>query len=277
MPLPPPSPDATCLLTGASAGLGRELARGLARRGRNVTLVARRAERLEELAAELRSAHGVRVDVAPCDLTDPAQRAAVVAAVAGRGLHVDILVNDAGITTLGQVADADLERELALVRLNVEAMLDLTIRTAGGMAARGAGGILFLASTAAFAPVPNQAAYAASKAFVLSYADAAGAELAASGVHVTALCPGPTPTEIFDAAGGTNPVDRLPRVFWHPAREVAEAGIEALEAGRARAFAGAANRAAAFAGQHAPRGRRGLVLAARLFTAPARPNPERRR
>lgn len=276
MPLPPPSPDATCLLTGASAGLGSELARGLARRGRNVTLVARRAGRLEDLAAELSATHGVRADVAPCDLGDPARRAAVVDGIGERGLRVDVLVNAAGITTLGQASDATLERDLALARVNVEAVVDLTVRIAGAMARRGAGGILNLASTAAFAPVPNQAAYAASKAFVLSYTDAIGAELASSGVHVTALCPGPTPTEIFDAAGGTNPVDRLPGVFWHPVAEVAEAGLDALESGRARAFAGAANRLSALAGQHTPRSRRALGLAARFFTSPEQPHPARR-
>ena len=279
MPLPPASPEGTCLVTGASAGIGAELARALARRGRGVVLVARRAERLQDLAAELRAAHGVRVEVVATDLTDPASRAALVDEVAARGLVIDVLVNCAGVAPWGRVDELDVAGEVQLARLNVEAVIDLCARCAPAMAARGAGGILNVASTAAFQPTPNQASYGASKAFILSYTDAIGAELLRTGVHVTALCPGPVPTEIFSGsgdAGGVHPVDRVPRFMWRTAPEVAEAGVAALERNRPRAFKGAPNAIGAIIGQRVPRSRRGLVALARGFTQPDRPNPARR-
>ena len=279
MPLPSPSAEGTCLVTGASAGIGSEIARTLARRGRGVTLVARRTERLEELAADLRAAHGVRAEVAGADLTDPASRAGLLAEVAGRGLVLDVLVNCAGVAPWGRVDEVDVAAEVQLARLNVEAVIDLCGRCTPAMVARGAGGILNVASTAAFQPTPNQASYGASKAFILSYTDAIGAELLSTGVHVTALCPGPVPTEIFSPSGdlgGTHPVDRVPRFMWREAPEVAEAGVAGLEHNRARAFKGAPNAIGAIIGQRVPRSRRGLVALAKAFTQPDRPNPARR-
>ncbi|MDP9400733.1 MAG: SDR family oxidoreductase, partial [Actinomycetota bacterium] len=267
MPLPAPRPDGTCLVTGASSGIGRELARALAARGLGVTLVARREERLRALADELAAAHGIRAEVAACDLTDATARAGLLAAVAARGLEVDVLVSNAGITNVGRIADLDPADEVELVRTNVEAVVDLTPRLVPGMVARGRGGVLTVASIAAFQPSPNQASYAASKAFLLSYSDALAGELVGTGVTVTALCPGPVPTEIFArAAGGTNPVDRMPDLFWRPAEEVAGAAVEGLDRGDLHVFVGAPNRLGALAAQHLPRLRGGLGLAARLFT-----------
>lgn len=278
MALPPPAPDSTCLVTGASAGIGAEIARALARRGRGVTIVARRRERLEALAGELTARHGIRAEALPCDLTDAGARAALLDDVAARGLRVDVLVNDAGFAPDGRVEEADPETELRVVRLNVEPVVDLTTRCAPGMVARGAGGILNLASTAAFIPTPNQASYGASKAFVLSYTDAIGAELKGTGVHVTALCPGPVPTEIFDAStrSGIHPVDRMPKLLWHEPAELAEAGVAGLEQNKPRVFVGLPNALGSHLAQVLPRTRIGLAAFGKVFTKPGRPNAARR-
>lgn len=278
MPLPPPSPDSACLVTGASAGLGAEIARVLAGRGRGVVLVARREERLRTLAAELSARHGVRAEAVVGDLRSADEREGLVAEVAARGLRVDVLVNDAGVAPDGRVDEKDPAGEVGVVRLNVEAVVDLCTRCAPGMVARREGGILNLASTTAFVPTPNQASYGASKAFVLSYTDAIGAELHSSGVHVTALCPGPVPTEIFAAANdeGIHPVDRVPSFFWRDAATLAEAGVAGLERNRARVFVGLPNSLTAQLGQLAPRNRRVLSLLSKGFTRPDRPNAARR-
>jgi uncharacterized protein len=273
MPLPPPSPEGTCLVTGASSGLGAEMARALARRGRGVTLVARREDRLLALAAELGGR--VRAEVVACDLTDPAERVRLLEEVERLGLRVDVLVNNAGFAPAGPVHRRDPAEDVRAVQLLCEAIVDLTTRVTPGMVERGAGGVLNVASTAGFQPNPNQATYGAAKAFVLSYTDAIGAELAPRGVHVTALSPGPVPTEIFPDAG-THPVDRVPKLFWREAPEVGEAGVAALEAGRARAFVGAPNRVMAAVGQVMPRWRPALTLFAKGFTPPGDPNPARR-
>lgn len=273
MGLPAPTREPRCLVTGASAGLGREIARALARRGRGVVLVARREERLRELADELQRVHGVHAEAAPCDLEDADARAGLM-----EGRELDILVNDAGFAPPGRVDEIGPQTQIRLARLNVEAMLDLCARATPGMVTRGAGGVLNLASTAAFAPTPNQASYGASKAFVLAFTDAIGAELHSRGVHVTALCPGPVPTEIFEASnvGETHPVDRVPKLFWREAPELAEAGVNGLEANNARAFVGLPNQVLALAGQYAPRTRTVLSLLSKGFTEPDRPNAARR-
>ena len=172
------------------------------------------------------------------------------------GLHVDVLVNNAGFTTMGPVHRADRARELAMVRTDVEAVVDLCTLFVPAMVERGRGAVLNTASTAAFQPLPGQAGYGAAKAFVLSYSEALHAELRGAGVTVTALCPGPVATGFAESAGMTDDeaAGSLPRFMWLPSDVVARAGIDALEAGRRSVIPGGANKVGAAAGHLAPRG-----------------------
>ncbi|MDF2825562.1 MAG: oxidoreductase [Mycobacterium sp.] len=241
MALPAPTPTSTAVITGASSGIGADLARELAARGHGVTLVARREDKLRELAAELGDT--VRVEVIACDVADPEARAALFDEVTRRGLTVDILVNNAGIGVVGAVATAPVADEIAQVRVNVEAVIDLTSRAVQQMVPRGTGAILNVGSTAAFQPFPGQAGYAATKAFVRTFTEGLRAELAGSGVTVAVLHPGPVRTEFLSAAG----VDEqefaaaFPKFMWLPARAVAKIGIDALAADRGSVIAGLPN------------------------------------
>jgi short-subunit dehydrogenase len=248
MALPPPSPDSTCVVTGASSGIGTEAARELSRRGYGVTLVARREDRLRELAAEL----GDGAEAHACDVTDPGARRGLADALAARGTYVSILVNNAGFGTSGPFVNAERERELDMVRTNIEAVVDFCALFAPGMAERGSGGILNVASTASFQPLPMQAGYAATKAFVLSFSESLHAELKGKGVAVTALCPGPVKTEFADVAEIPGH-EALPGIFWASPEEVAKAGIKGLERDKRVVIPGTLNRAGAIGGQHAPR------------------------
>jgi uncharacterized protein len=248
MALPPPSADSTCVVTGASSGIGAEVARELSRRGYRVTLVARREERLRELAAEL----GGNAEVHACDVADPNARQGLADALAARGTSPAILVNNAGFGTSGPFVRAARERELDMVRTNIEAVVDFCALFASGMVERGTGGILNVASTASFQPLPMQAGYAATKAFVLSFSESLHTELKGSGVAVTALCPGPVKTEFVDVAEIPG-ADAMPDLFWASAEQVAKAGVKGLERGKRVVIPGALNRAGAIGGQHAPR------------------------
>ncbi|WP_197377020.1 SDR family NAD(P)-dependent oxidoreductase [Mycolicibacterium baixiangningiae] len=237
MPLPPASPTGTAVVTGASSGIGAHLARELVARGRGVTLVAPREDRLRELATELGDT--ARVEIIACDLADPDARANLFDAIEQRGLTVDVLVNNAGIGTAGPVADSTVDAEVAQVRVNVEAVIELTTRAIHRMVPRGCGGILNVGSTGAFAPVPGQAGYAATKAFVRHYTDGVRMELAGTGVNVTTLHPGPVRTEFFKAAGVEKEfATAFPNFMWTPPRAVARAGINALDHDRAVAIPG---------------------------------------
>jgi short-subunit dehydrogenase len=249
MALPPPSPDSTCVITGASSGIGADIARELAGRGLGVTLVARREERLRELAAEL----GGRTEVHACDITDEAARKRLAGDLAERGVAVDVLVNNAGFSTSGPFWKSDPEREVALVRTNVEAVVALCAAFLPGMVERGRGAVLNVASTASFQPLPMQASYAASKAFVLSFTDALHAELAGTGVTATALCPGPVKTEFVEVANLQGTEDSMPGFLWSTPEEVAKAAVKGMERGKRVVIPGALNRAGALGGQHAPR------------------------
>ncbi len=255
MPLPTPGPDRTCIVTGASSGIGEQIARLLAGRGLGVTLVARREDRLRSLAAELAST-GVRAEVVAADLSEPASRAALVGAVAERGLTPDVLVNNAGFSTTGPVHRSDGDREIAMIRTDVEAVAHLCSLFLPGMVERGRGAVLNVASTAAFQPLPGQAGYSASKAFVLAYSRAVHAELKGTGVTMTVLCPGPVETEFAEAAGfGDQSAgsSSLPKVMWVSAEEVARVGVEGMAAGRDVVIPGAANRVGAMAAHLMPK------------------------
>ena len=255
MALPTPKENTTALVTGASSGIGAEIARELARRGHGLTLVARRADRLQALADELAQAHSIRVEVMAADLTDEDSRGALPVQLEARGLHTAILVNNAGFTTMGPVSTAARAAELALVRTNVEAVVDLCTLFVPGMVTRHRGAVLNTASTAAFQPLPGQAGYGASKAFVLSYGRALRAELRGTGVTVTTLCPGPVETGFAEAAGMTDEkaAETLPKFMWIPAGDVARAAVEGLAAGRGVVIPGRANRAGAGLAHLAPK------------------------
>jgi uncharacterized protein len=253
MALPTPAEGSTCLVTGASSGIGAEIARELAKRGHGVTLMARREERLRDLADELRKAHGVRAEVVGCDVSDPDARERAVRELEGRGLTVEVLVNNAGFGSAGRFQDIEKENAISMVRTNVEAVVDLCAIYVKGMVERGRGGILNVASTAAFQPLPRQATYAASKAFVLSFTESLSADLSGTGVTATALCPGPVPTEFGETAGISADLHEGPRVVYKPPDEVARAAIDAMAKGRRVVVPGLANRIGTMFGHLTPR------------------------
>jgi short-subunit dehydrogenase len=253
MTIPAPGNDRVCLVTGASSGIGAEMARELVRRGHQVVLVARSKDKLETLAQELRADGGV-AHVVPADLSDRAARAGLLERVAGLGVVVDVLVNNAGYSTLGLVKDADPEDEMAMVEVDVVAVVDLCTRFLPGMVERGRGGILNVASTAAFQPLPGQAGYGAGKAFVLSYTQSLAGELHGTGITATCLCPGPVATGFGERAGfEPGEFDKaLPSIMWVPADDVARCGLDGLDKGRLYAVPGLVNRVAAQFSQVAP-------------------------
>jgi short-subunit dehydrogenase len=213
------------LVTGASAGIGAEFAKQLSQRGYEVILVARRSERLEQLASQLpRRAHAIT-----CDLTSEA--AALEDRVAALGLDVDVLVNNAGFGTHGRFAEIDAAREREEVRLNCEALVTLTHVFLPGMLERRRGGVITVASTAGMQPIPYEATYSASKAFARTFSDALAAELRGTGVRALCVNPGPVPTE-WQQVAGYEP-DYLPPVPGKiSAAQVASESLRAFERGR---------------------------------------------
>jgi uncharacterized protein len=253
MPLPPPAPDSTALVTGASAGIGAEIARELARRGHGVTLVARREQRLAELASEFVTEHGVRAEAVAADLCEAAGRERLAARIEELGLAVEVLVNNAGFGDTGDVAATERERIVSMVRLNCEALLDLQARFTPAMVERGRGAVINVASTASFQPIPGTATYAATKAFVLSLTEATHAELRGAGVTATALCPGPVQTEFAHVAGVGGAEENLPGLFWTAVEDVARAAVDGADAGKRVVVPGLLNRVGGLTGQHSPR------------------------
>ena len=253
MALPDPTSTQAALVTGASSGIGEAIARRLAERGHRLILVARSTDALRALANELSTEHGVRAEPLACDLTDPDARDRLASEVAGLGLDVSILVNNAGFGVYAPFSKSDRERELAQVRINTEAVVDLTARYLPAMVRRGEGAVLITASTAAFQPLPGNAAYAASKAFALNFADALHREAGQSGVTVTALCPGPVKTGFQDASGAHDFAATLPKPLWRSADQVADAALRGLEKGRRVVVPGTPNRLLAALGRFSPR------------------------
>ena len=234
------------LITGASAGLGVEFARQLSKRGHRLVLAARRRERLEELAEELGNARAVAIDLSKKDAA-----AKLMADVAAAGEEVEILVNNAGFGLIGKFAELDAKRERQMIDLNVATLTDLCRAVAPQMIARKSGGIINVASTAAFQPGPKMAVYFATKAFVLSLTEALHEELKPHGVHVTCLCPGPTRTEFGDVAGfgGNGMFDRVAM----ESPEVVAAGLKGLDKNRAVVVPGLVNKITAASTRFAPR------------------------
>ena len=215
------------LVTGASSGIGEALARRIARDGRHVVLVARRTDRLEQLAGELEQQHGVKAHVVAKDLITPDAAAELVAEVGRRGLTIDWLVNNAGFGTAGRFDQLPIGRELEEIRLNVKAPVDLTGRLVPGMVERGRGVVMNVVSVAGFAPMPYTATYAATKAFLLSFSEALAVELSGTGVHVVCVCPGSTRTE-FQETAKIDP-NAVPWFAWMSAEQVADQAVRAAD------------------------------------------------
>jgi uncharacterized protein len=253
MSLPSPKSNDTMLITGASAGIGAELARQLAARGHSLTLVARRQDRLDELAEELRRAHGTHSDVHAVDLTDDAARAALVDTLQQDAKHVAAVCNNAGYGSFGRFWELPRESETKMVRLNCETLVELTHAFLPAMVERGEGAVLEVGSMAAFQPAPWNSTYSATKAFVLSFSEGVSAELASTGVSLTVLCSGPVETEFADVAGVGDLEAGLPDFLTQSAEEVARAGIHGMERGKRVVFSGLPHRFVAQAGRFTPR------------------------
>ena len=234
------------LITGASAGLGAEFARQLARRGTRLVLVARREDRLRALADEVGNARVIAMDLSA---HDAAER--LVADLDAAGAEVELLINNAGFGQIGRLASLDAKRQREMIDLNIGTLTDLCRAIAPRMIERNSGGILNIASTAAFQPGPNMAVYFATKAYVLSFTEALHEELKPQGVHVSALCPGPTRTEFGDVAGfgGNGMFDRVAM----EAPAVVAAGLTGLANNKAVVVPGAINKIGAASTRFAPR------------------------
>ncbi|MET0617607.1 MAG: SDR family oxidoreductase [Luteibacter sp.] len=237
------------LITGASSGLGRDFVMALAEQGWNVVLTARRAEPMERLADEVRSRHKVQAHVEALDLAAEGAAAQLKSRLDARDIAIGTLVNNAGHGLTSEFLDAPVEGINAMLRLNVVGLTEVTHVFANDMARRGGGKVMLVASVAAFQPCPRFAAYAATKAYVLSLGEALHTEFKARNVVVTVLSPGVTDTGFFDAAGEP-PNAMMKRMMMKP-REVVDVGLAAMAAGRSGVVAGRANRV--------------MVLLSRLF------------
>jgi len=234
------------LVTGASAGLGVEFARRLAKRGHRVVLVARRKDRLETLAAELGNARALAIDLAEAGSVPQ-----LVAESEAAGERIEILVNNAGFGLIGKFAELEPGRLRQMIDLNVGSLTDLCRAAAPGMIERRSGAILNVASTAAFQPGPNMAVYFATKAYVLSFTEALHEELKPHGIRVTALCPGPTRTE-FGAVAGFAEKGAFDR-FAADSASVVRAGLDGLDSNRAVVIPGLLNKIVAASTRFTPR------------------------
>ncbi len=242
----------TALVTGASAGLGAELARLFAADGHDVVVVARRQEKLDELAREIKAKHAVAVHVLAEDLARPGAARRITEELTKRGVEIEFLVNNAGFGTTGAFAAHDLGREVEMVQVNVVALVELTHLQLGSMIARKSGRILTLGSTACFVPGPFMAIYYASKAFVNSFTEALSVELAGTGVTATVCCPGATATEFARIAG--NDTTRLFKGVAMGSREVAEEAYRAMMLGDPMIVTGFMNKLRIASLRLAPRG-----------------------
>jgi short-subunit dehydrogenase len=251
------------LITGASAGIGVELARIFAAHGHELVLVARREDRLTTLADEIAASGRPRPVVLTADLGQHGAAAWIAGELASRGLEPDYVVNNAGFGLSGGAAELSRDEQLAMIDLNVRALTDLSLRFVDSLA-RHRGGILNLASIAAFLPGPGMAVYYASKAYVLSFSEALHHELAGRGIRVTALCPGPVPTE-FQARSGME-LPAASKIIELPPERVAQIGYDGLMRGKRVVIAGTGNRIAVFLMRFVPHA---LLLRAVAQRSPA--------
>lgn len=244
------------LITGASSGIGAELARIFASNGHRLALVARRADRLETLAGEIVAAGGARPIVIPCDLGQPDGGDKVAAALAAEGVEVEYVVNNAGFGKFGHAIKIDRAEQLGIIAVNIRALTDLSLRFSDQLI-RNRGGILNVGSIAGFLPGPGMAVYYASKAYVLSFTEALRGELGPLGVRVTALCPGPVPSEFQSRAGFRPGFDSV--VLNVSAADAALAGYRGLMANKRAVLPGLGIKIVPFLLRLFPRG---FILAA---------------
>lgn len=241
------------LITGASSGIGAAYAEHLARAGCDLVLVARSAERLKALADELRAAHGRSIEVIPADLTADAAGVSLAAAVAERGIEIDLLVNNAGFGTAGSFHALDPATEHREILLNAAAVVDMCHAFVPGMLERGCGGIINVASLAGFQPLPYMSVYAATKAFVLSFSQGLWGEVQGKGLRVLCVCPGPVDTPFFEATGKSGLREAVPRGMMASADDIAADSLKALQRGRTVLVPGVGNRLAAAGSRLMPR------------------------
>ncbi|MCE5287696.1 MAG: SDR family oxidoreductase [Nocardiaceae bacterium] len=251
MGLPAASSTNCAVVTGASSGIGLALARELASRGYALILVARRADLLEKIAGEITAAHGVTVEIRPTDLADRDQRGKLVDELFDR--EIAVLCNNAGIATFGALATLDPAAERAEVELNAVALHDLTLAVLPGMLERRAGGILMSGSAAGNMPIPNNATYAATKAFVNSFCESLRHELLDTGVHITLLAPGPVRGETPDAEAKSFVDKAIPDFLWVTTEYTARVSIDALDENKMRIVPGVLSKAMSVAGGYSPR------------------------
>jgi len=244
------------LITGASAGIGTELARLFAAKGHKTVLVARREDRLTEIATSIATNGGVHPVVLSCDLEAPDGCDRLAADLAARDLEVEIVVNNAGYGLFGQTVELDRQEQLGIVALNIRALTDLSLRFSESII-RNKGGILNVASIAGFLPGPGMAVYYASKAYVLSFTEALHAELSSKGVRVTTLCPGPVPTEFQARAGMISGMDSA--ILEVSASDVAKAAYDGFMANKCLVLPGLGIRVIPFLLRFVPRS---MVIAA---------------
>ncbi|MDE3073048.1 MAG: SDR family oxidoreductase [Pseudomonadota bacterium] len=239
--MPPARP--LSLVTGASAGIGAAFARGLAARGHDLVLTARRLDRLQALAGELRGRHGGQVTVLAHDLADPAAPLALFDALEQRGLQVDWLVNNAGYGVPGTFVANDWATHADFLQVLLAAPTELAWRLLPGMRQRGYGRIVNVASLAGQLPGPaGHTLYAAAKAYMIRFSQSLALENRPAGVHVCALCPGFTRSEFHDVTGTRGKMDKLPGFMWLSAEEVVAQGIAAVERGTPVHVTGRVNR-----------------------------------
>ena len=232
----------TALITGASSGIGEAFAEALAIQGLDLILVARSEERLKALAKQLAEVHSRRVEVVTADLSLAGSAVKVHTAAEALGMPVDLLINNAGFGSAGSFHKLDGARERQEVMLNAAAVVDMTHAFLPAMLERGRGGIVNVASMAAFQPLPYMSVYAATKAFVLSFTQGIRGEVRSKGIKVLCVCPGPVDTPFFEATGNDRLRSTIPRATMMTAEAVVKASLRALRAGRSVVVPGVANK-----------------------------------